>query len=89
MLSRAAARRALLTALALAMLGLGCRRSETAQKDGPEASELCVFAASSLRDTFSELGREFEREHAGVRVVSQVPPGVHWRVGHSDSYVHR
>ncbi len=69
MLSRAAARRALLTALALAMFGLGCRRSEPAQKDGVEASELSVFAASSLRDTFSELGREFEREHAGVRVV--------------------
>lgn len=48
-----------------AALGLGCRRFESEA----DARELRVFAASSLREAFSELGREFERTHAGVRVV--------------------
>ncbi len=66
----AAVRRALLAALLSgALLGLGCQRSEPAQKESARALELSVFAASSLRGTFSELGREFERAHAGVRVV--------------------
>jgi molybdate transport system substrate-binding protein len=32
------------------------------------AAQLTVFAASSLRDAFEELGRRFEREHAGTSI---------------------
>src|ERR1700674_638785 len=32
------------------------------------AAQLTVFAASSLREAFLELGRRFEQEHAGASV---------------------
>lgn len=35
------------------------------------AGELTVFAASSLREAFSELGQQFEAQHKGVRVALQ------------------
>ncbi len=35
------------------------------------AEELTVFAASSLREVFSELARQFEEQHQGVKVALQ------------------
>ena len=48
----------------LACLGLLCLLARPARSD-----ELVVFAASSLREAFSELGRRFEQSHKGVKVV--------------------
>lgn len=36
--------------------------------DEPRSQTLTVFAAASLTDTFTELGKEFETEHDGVTV---------------------
>jgi molybdate transport system substrate-binding protein len=57
---------------AAAAVSGGCQRAESDPKPSAEQRELSVFAASSLRDAFTELGREFERAHAGVRVVFNV-----------------
>lgn len=46
-------------ALLLILLCLGTLRAE----------ELQVFAAASLTDAFTQLGRHYERQHPGVRVV--------------------
>lgn len=37
--------------------------------DGAAEGTLTVFAAASLRETFTELGERFEREHPGLRVT--------------------
>jgi molybdate transport system substrate-binding protein len=37
----------------------------------PETIRLTAFAASSLRDVFPELGRDFERTHPGVEIAFQ------------------
>jgi len=50
------------------MLALAsCGSSEEAAST-PPASRLTVFAASSLRSTFTELGKKFEAEHPGTSV---------------------
>lgn len=54
---------------ATAVAGFGCQRSESDQKPSAAQRELAVFAASSLREAFTELAREFEHAHRGVRVV--------------------
>ena len=38
---------------------------------GAGAQELTVFAASSLREAFAELGQQFEKQHPGVQVALQ------------------
>lgn len=50
----------LLTALVLT-LAVGCAKE-------PAADSLMVFAAASLRATFTEIGAQFERDHPGTRV---------------------
>ncbi|OBB39896.1 molybdate ABC transporter substrate-binding protein [Mycobacterium sp. 852002-51961_SCH5331710] len=50
----------LLAALVLT-LAVGCAKE-------PAADSLMVFAAASLRATFTELGAQFERDHPGTRV---------------------
>jgi molybdate transport system substrate-binding protein len=51
--------------LAAAVLAVGL----TACGDGPdEGTTITVFAASSLTDTFEEIGHRFEAEHHGVTV---------------------
>jgi molybdate transport system substrate-binding protein len=62
----------LVLALAVALLALTslarCRRVEP--RPNPTASEdaLVVFAAVSLRDAFTTLGKQFEREYPGVQL---------------------
>jgi molybdate transport system substrate-binding protein len=58
-------RRQLVRAAVLAglLLGLGCERAEPAVEQ-----ELVVFAATSLREVFSELGGELERLHRGTKL---------------------
>jgi len=48
----------------LAVLLSGC-----GSDDSSNGEELTVFAAASLTETFTELGRRFEKGHAGVKVV--------------------
>lgn len=48
-----------LCALLLASCGVGAA----------QPNELVVFAASSLTDAFTELGKQYEAEHAGAKVV--------------------
>ncbi len=58
-----ARRTLLLTLLALTLMSGACRRAEP-----PAAREtrLVVFAAASLREVFTNLGRQFEAAHPGV-----------------------
>nr|CRL73637.1 molybdenum ABC transporter periplasmic molybdate-binding protein [Mycolicibacterium malmesburyense] len=35
---------------------------------GPEADSVMVFAAASLKSTFTEIGAQFEKDHPGARV---------------------
>lgn len=53
--------------LALALLLTGCSSSQTdsAQPD----AQLTVFAAASLKKTFTELGARFEQDHPGTKVT--------------------
>jgi molybdate transport system substrate-binding protein len=64
--------RALLSALSLLVLTLfvldGGRAVAAAQGGArPSSTTLTVFAASSLRDVFGDLGTTFERAHPGVK----------------------
>ena len=86
-------RRSFLAALALAgvaTLLAGCAAPSTGSGNGTNATPvveqtLTVFAAASLKDTFTELATEFEESHPGVTVslnfagsadlVSQVTEG--------------
>jgi molybdate transport system substrate-binding protein len=58
---------------AVLLLAAGCSAiSEQAGSDsrsGPSGQTLTVFAAASLKTTFTELGTEFERSHAGTEVT--------------------
>ncbi len=52
--------------LALALLLAGCSsQSDSAQPD----TQLTVFAAASLKKTFTELGARFEKDHPGTKVA--------------------
>jgi molybdate transport system substrate-binding protein len=55
----------LLTCLILALLLAGC----AAPSAPADPVDLNVFAAASLTDAFSEIGKLFEAEHPGVTVV--------------------
>lgn len=54
--------------LALSAALSGCSRAEPRASPATEDA-LIVFAAASLRDVFTALGREFEREHAGATLT--------------------
>lgn len=59
--------------LAVALVGIlplaACSRGEsTAATTGTSGATLTVFAASSLKDTFTALGKAFEASHTGTRV---------------------
>jgi molybdate transport system substrate-binding protein len=56
------ARRSILVALALAVLG--CQRADEPASE----QELVVFAAASLREVFSALGEELQRAHPGTQL---------------------
>jgi len=54
----------------------GCARGERADQRAPAAeqpkpisTELVVFAAASLRDAFTQIGEQFERDHPQVEIV--------------------
>jgi molybdate transport system substrate-binding protein len=68
--SRSVLRRGFVAGLFVtAVAGFGCQRSESEPKPSAERRELSVFAASSLRDAFTELAPEFEHAHARVHVM--------------------
>ncbi|MBI4901199.1 MAG: molybdate ABC transporter substrate-binding protein [Actinobacteria bacterium] len=50
------------------VLALLCACSVTPTASSAPPSELVVFAAASLKDTYSALGRTFEAGHPGVKV---------------------
>lgn len=60
---------AVLTAVAALALA-GCGNSETHAAPGSSAisGELTVFAAASLTESFTKIGKDFEATHPGVRV---------------------
>lgn len=49
----------------LAGVNAGCARG----KSGSDVRTLTVFAAASLTDAFIQIGRDFEAEHPGVKIV--------------------
>src|SRR4051794_26590569 len=58
-------------ALALLLGAAACGSSDSsssASASGAPASTLTVFAAASLTETFTELGKTFEAAHPGVTV---------------------
>jgi molybdate transport system substrate-binding protein len=57
-----------LVVLALVSFGACKPRSDGDGESKPERA-LVVFAASSLRDVFSELGSQFDRTHPGVQIT--------------------
>lgn len=60
-------RRAIALLLVLFGLTLGCQRSK--QNSARKQSRIMVFAAASLRNAFTEIGRQFERDNPGVVLV--------------------
>lgn len=47
----------------------GCSGNSTGAGTDPDTETVTVFAAASLRSTFTELGQRFEAQHPGTRVV--------------------
>jgi len=56
-------------AIALVVLALGPLTACTAASDAPQNQTVTVFAAASLTDTFTELGKDFEAANPGIKVV--------------------
>ncbi|MEJ3656953.1 molybdate ABC transporter substrate-binding protein [Actinomycetes bacterium KLBMP 9759] len=56
-------------ALVLAGCGGGSTAPQASQSEQPAARTLTVFAAASLKDTFTELGERFETDNPGVTVT--------------------
>ncbi|MFD7389543.1 molybdate ABC transporter substrate-binding protein [Streptomyces sp. NPDC059852] len=58
---------------AAALLTLGACSSDgsgsSASASGKPSGEVTVFAAASLKESFEELGRTFERDHPGTKVT--------------------
>ncbi|GEL17022.1 molybdate-binding protein [Pseudonocardia asaccharolytica DSM 44247 = NBRC 16224] len=54
--------------LVLAACGGGSAGSDAAEGSGASDQTLTVFAAASLTETFTELGKRFETDHPGVTV---------------------
>ena len=64
--------RRLIGSLVAAVLLTSCTSSGSASgaaDDPPEEQTLTVFAAASLKGTFTQIGKNFEAEHEGVKVV--------------------
>lgn len=62
---------AIVTALALSLTAAACGADDASAGSGQSATEggtVTVFAAASLKGTFTELGTQFEAEHDGVTV---------------------
>lgn len=55
--------------LALTLLLTGCGRSADSGTGSESGDTITVFAAASLRATFTEIGRLFEAEHPDTEVV--------------------
>lgn len=66
-------RLACLAAAALVLVVAGCGSSSgppsTTASTSTSAQTLTVFAAASLKNTFTTLGRQFESSHAGTKVT--------------------
>ncbi|MDH6676726.1 molybdate transport system substrate-binding protein [Rhodococcus sp. LBL1] len=86
--------RGALVALAAASLAVGCSSSDSSEpattaaaSGGAVGGEITVFAAASLKTTFTELGQQFEHDNPGTTVkftfagssdlVSQLTQGAH------------
>jgi molybdate transport system substrate-binding protein len=54
--------------LALLVTGCGSAAAPPAAAPAPEPQELTVFAAASLNETFTALGKQFETDNPGVTV---------------------
>ncbi|MFE7743032.1 molybdate ABC transporter substrate-binding protein [Nocardia sp. NPDC057455] len=59
------------TATVLAVVTAGCGSGDATEHTGADhvSGTLIVFAAASLTETFTELGKQFEAAHPGVEVV--------------------
>ncbi|MFT4166302.1 MAG: extracellular solute-binding protein, partial [Microlunatus sp.] len=62
------------TAIAAALLGLslavaGCSSGSESAPATESTKTVTVFAAASMKTTFTELGKTFEASHAGTKVT--------------------
>jgi molybdate transport system substrate-binding protein len=53
----------------VAACGSGSPHSSSGASDDPKETTLTVYAASSLTETFTKLGKKFEASHEGVKVT--------------------
>src|SRR5690242_18387316 len=65
---------AIVVAFGTALGGLSaCKQAESSPSAAPAAAPpedgVVVFAAASLRDSFTALGKDFEKAHAGATVT--------------------
>src|SRR5690606_5792233 len=65
--SRQSLSRRAVAIVTLLFLIIGCQRAAPPADKGEQ--QLVVFAAASLRESFEELGLEFQRSHPGVKLT--------------------
>ena len=53
----------------------------SSQPSGGATGSIVVFAAASLTESFTELGRRFEAAHPGTKVTFSFGPSLHRRCG--------
>lgn len=68
-LSRRARALAVPVALIAAAALAGCGSDDSGDSSSTQEATLTVYAAASLTDTFTELGKQFEKDHPGVKVA--------------------
>jgi molybdate transport system substrate-binding protein len=68
-MSRSLSAVALAGAIALTLVGCGSDKSSDPAPADKVSGTVTVFAAASLTETFTELGKQFEAAHPGVKVV--------------------
>ncbi|MFE3542608.1 molybdate ABC transporter substrate-binding protein [Nocardia sp. NPDC059177] len=61
--------RTMCVAGAVALAAVGCGTEDTAAPGDGISGTVTVFAAASLTETFTELGKQFEAAHPGTKVV--------------------
>lgn len=54
--------------------GTGTQSTTSSSSSAAQTQELTVLAAASLRDVFVEIGKDFEAQHAGTKIVFSFGP---------------
>ena len=75
--------RALVAGLAatVALAGAACSSDDTAKTDGSgkPSGEITVFAAASLTESFTQIGKDFQAANPGTKVTFSFGASSAWR----------